>query len=116
VDVCPTCNKWGLWPSGDVVADVSPLRQRHARFAYVGDYGFDGDQGFSDFQSLIADARSRAAKSGCTHVVAYTSDGSPGQAALAASAEFDDQIYLTIRPPEPTTIAATGIYTDPFFV
>jgi len=106
----------GLWSSGDMVVDVSPLRQRHARFAYIVDYGFDGDKGLDDLQRLIADARACAAKAGCTHVIAYTSEGSPGRAALGELAEFDDEMLLTIRLPEPTTISETGIYTDPFFI
>lgn len=106
----------GFWPASDVVNDIAPSRRLRARFAYVCDYGFHGEEGLRDLERLVGDACRRAARADCTHLVAYTSDGSPGRSLLAGLAEFDDQIYLTLRLHEPDTIPQTGIYTDPFFI
>jgi hypothetical protein len=104
-----------LWPAGDVVADVSPQRTRHARFAYVADYGFAGEAGLADFARLLDDARQRACSGACTHAVAYTCDASPGQEVLAAGADFDDRMFLTLAAPEPESLSQTGVYVDSFF-
>jgi hypothetical protein len=34
---------------------------------------------------------------------------------LAAGADFDDRMFLTLAAPEPESLSQTGVYVDSFF-
>jgi hypothetical protein len=104
-----------LWLPGDEIVDIAPGRTRRMRVGYLGDFGFVGEDGLQDMLGLIDDARARAASLGLTHLIAYTSDGSPGAEALAALAEYDDRMLVIWYRPEPPEINTCGLYTDPFY-
>jgi len=104
-----------LWLPGDEIVDIAPGRTRRMRVGYVGDFGFTGADGLQALLTLIQDARARAAALGLTHLIAYTSDGSPGAEALASLAEYDDRMLVIWYRPEPAEITAFGLYTDPFY-
>lgn len=106
----------GVWPSGEEIVDASPAWQRRTRSALVADYGFEGEAGLAELLRLLAVARVRGGRDGLTHLVLYTSVGSPGAERLRALAEWDDEIAIVGTIPEAESAERTGIYTDPFYL
>lgn len=106
----------GLWLPRDEVKDVSPEVTRECVMGYVPDYGFTGPTGLSEFLTLLDDARARAANAGCTHLIIYSSKGSPGAQAIAERAAWNDELLLTGFTPEPSGTTTNGIYTDSFYI
>jgi hypothetical protein len=106
----------GVWIAGDDFKDEAPDRSREMRVGYIADYGLAGERGVENLLGLLALHRRRAAERGLTHLIAYTSDVSPGSDRLQHEAAYNDELVIQGGFPEPDGVASRGIYTDPFYV